>query len=40
MKYLDNKQFRLGRKHGNFPRNINHIIAKEIVGKAKEYKLV
>jgi len=38
MKYLNNKRFRLGRKHRNFSRYINHVIAKEIVKKAKEYQ--
>jgi len=38
MKYLNNRRFRLGYKHRNFSRYINHVIAKEIVRKAKEYQ--
>lgn len=38
MKYLNNNKFKLGQKHKNFSRYINHVIAKEIVRKAKEYK--
>ncbi|ADB58876.1 RNA-guided endonuclease InsQ/TnpB family protein [Archaeoglobus profundus] len=38
MKYLNNRKFRLGSKHRNFSKYINHIIAKEIVRKAKEYQ--
>ncbi len=35
---LNNKRFRLGRKHRNFSHYVNHVIAKEIVKKAKEYQ--
>ncbi len=38
MKYLNNRKFRLGYQYRNFSKYINHVIAKEIVRKAKEYR--
>jgi putative transposase len=38
MKYLNNKRFGLGNRHRNYSRYINHVVAKEIVKKAKEYQ--
>ncbi len=37
-KYLNNKKCKLGHRHRNFSLYINHVIAKEIVRKAKEYQ--
>ena len=34
----NNKKCKLGRKHRNFSHYVNHVIAKEIVKKAKEYQ--
>ena len=36
MKCLNNKRFGLDRKHRNFSKYVNHVIAKKIVRKTKE----
>ncbi len=38
MEQFDNKRCRLRHRHRNFSRYVNHVIAKEIVRKAKEYQ--
>ena len=38
MKEFNNKKVKLGHKHRNFSKYINHVVAKEIVKKAKEYQ--
>lgn len=38
MKDFNDKECKYGHKHRNFSRYVNHVIAKEIVRKAKEYR--